>query len=202
MATSTIDTLPTLLPQPSHANIHALESVLFKCLETLQSSQSEEWGFCRLAKQPAEYALKSALPWVNVPNYGPHQPIGLTAQATQDAEATYNAEKPAWQAQATVTRAINAALYVAVPKVFWHNSTPMGGNIIGTMAYCSNHNPCNILLALCTSTAHLTWPNTMPTTASLPCPGIQPNQSRHTLTASKTATLQPSLHCHPTPLNR
>ena len=148
MATSTIGPLPTLHPWPSHANIRALERVLFKRLETLQSSQLEEWGFHGLAEQPAEYALKSALPWVNAPNPGPHRPIGLTPQATRDAEATYDAEKAAWQAQATVTRAINTALNVAVPKAFRRNSVPIGGNIIGTMAYRSNHDPRDILLAL------------------------------------------------------
>jgi hypothetical protein len=81
MATATIDTLPSLHPRPSHANIRALEHVLFEQLETFQSSQSEEWGFRGLAEQPAEYALKSAMPWTNAPNPGPHRPIGLNAQA-------------------------------------------------------------------------------------------------------------------------
>ena len=147
-ATSTIGTLPSLHPRPSHANIRALERVLFERLETLQSSQSEEWGFRGLAEQPAEYALKSATPWINAPNPGPHRPIGLNAQATRDAEATYDAQKAAWQAQATVTRAINAALNVAVPKAFRRNSAPAGGNIIGTTVYRSNHDPHDILLAL------------------------------------------------------
>lgn len=147
-ATTTIGTLPSLHPRPSHANIRALERVLFERLETLQSSQSEEWGFRGLAEQPAEYALKSASPWINAPNPGPHRPIGLNAQATRDAEATYDAEKAAWQAQATVTRAINAALNVAVPKAFRRNSAPTGGNIIGTTVYRSNHDPRDILLAL------------------------------------------------------
>ena len=38
-ATATIGTLPSLHPRPSHANIRALERVLFERLETLQSSQ-------------------------------------------------------------------------------------------------------------------------------------------------------------------
>ena len=147
-ATATIGTLPSLHPQPSHANIQALERVLFERLETLQSSQSEEWGFRGLAEQPTEYALKSATPWTNAPNPGPHRPIGLNAQATRDAEATYDAQKAAWQAQATVTRAINAALNVAVPNAFRRNSAPAGGNIIGTTVYRSNHDPRDILLAL------------------------------------------------------
>ena len=148
MATTTIGTLPSLHPQPSHTNIRALECILFERLETLQSAQSEEWGFRGLAEQPAEYALKSATPWVNAPNPGPHRPIGLNAQATRDAEAIYDSEKAAWQAQATVTRAINAALNVAVPKAFRRNSTPAGGTIIGTSVYRSNHDPRDILLAL------------------------------------------------------
>lgn len=147
-ATTTIGTLPSLHPRPSHANIRSLERVLFERLETLQSAQSEEWGFRGLAEQPAEYALKSATPWVNAPNPGPHRPIGLNAQATRDAEAIYDSEKAAWQAQATVTRAINAALNVAVPKAFRRNSTPAGGTIIGTSVYRSNHDPRDILLAL------------------------------------------------------
>ncbi len=38
-ATTTIGTLPSLHPRPSHANIRALERVLFEHLETLQSSE-------------------------------------------------------------------------------------------------------------------------------------------------------------------
>ena len=44
-ATAAIGTLPSLHPPPSHANIRALERDFFKKLETLQSTQSEEWGF-------------------------------------------------------------------------------------------------------------------------------------------------------------
>jgi hypothetical protein len=57
-ATAVIGTLPSLHPRPLHANIRALERDLFEKLETLQSSQSKEWGFRGLAEQPAEYALK------------------------------------------------------------------------------------------------------------------------------------------------
>ena len=150
-ASATIGTLPSLHPRPSHANIRALERVLFEQLETLQSSQSEEWGFRGLAEQPAEYALKSATPWTNAPNPGPHRPIGLNAQATRDAEATYDAEKAAWQSQATVTRAINAALNIAVPKAFRRTGIPAAGTIIGSTAYRANHDPRDILLGLRTT---------------------------------------------------
>jgi hypothetical protein len=150
-ATGTIGTLPSLHPRPSHANIRALERVLFERLETLQSSQSEEWGFRGLAEQPNEYALKSATPWTNAPNPGPHRPIGLNAQATRDAEATYDAEKAAWQSQATVTRAINAALNIAVPKAFRRTGIPAAGTIIGSSAYRANHDPRDILLNLRTT---------------------------------------------------
>ena len=44
-ATAAIGTLHSLHPRPSHANIRALERDLFEKLETLQSTQSEEWGF-------------------------------------------------------------------------------------------------------------------------------------------------------------
>ena len=150
-ATATLGTLPSLHPRPSHANIRALERVLFERLETLQSSQSEEWGFRGLAEQPEEYALKSATPWTHAPNPGPHRPIGLNAQATRDAEATYDAEKAAWQAQATVTRAINAALNIAVPKAFRRTGIPAAGTIIGSTAYRANHDPRDILLGLRTT---------------------------------------------------
>ena len=86
-ATAAIGTLPSLHPRPSHANIRALERDLFEKLETLQSTQSEEWGFRGLAEQPAEYALKSVTAWVHSPNPGQHRPLGLAAQATRDAEA-------------------------------------------------------------------------------------------------------------------
>jgi len=80
---------------------------------------------------------------------GPHQAIGLTAQGTRDEEATYAADKAAYLAQATVTHAIIAALNVAVPKQFKRGTTAIGGAIIGAASYCSNHDPCAILLALC-----------------------------------------------------
>ncbi len=131
-ATSVIGTLPPLLPRPTHANIRALERTLFERLETLQAAQSEEWGFRGLAEQPAEYALKSATPWVDSPNPGQHRPTGLNAQLTRDVEATYGAEKTAYLAQATVTRAIIAALNIAVPKQFKRGTTAMGGAIIGS----------------------------------------------------------------------
>jgi hypothetical protein len=105
-AAAAIGILPSLHPRPSHANIRALERDLFEKLETLQSTQSEEWGFRGLAEQPAEYALKSATPWVHSPNPGQHRQLGLAAGPTRDAEAIYAAEKAAYQAQATVTRAI------------------------------------------------------------------------------------------------
>ena len=150
-ATAAIGTLPSLHPRPSHANIRALERDLFEKLETLQSTQSEEWGFRGLAEQPAEYALKSGTAWVHSPNPGQHRPLGLAAQATRDAEAVYLAEKSAYQAQATVTRAIIAALNVAVPKAFRRGTTAVGGALIGAAAYRSNMDPRAILLALRTT---------------------------------------------------
>ena len=151
IAASAIGTLPSLHPRPSHTNIRTLERVLFERLETLQSTQSEEWGFRGLAEQPAEYALKSAVPWTNAPNPGQHRQLGLNAAETRDAEATYIAAKAAYQAQATVTRAIIAALNVAVPRAFRRGTTAAGGTLIGTAAYRSNHDPRAILLALRTT---------------------------------------------------
>jgi hypothetical protein len=115
MATAAVGTLLSLHPRPSHANIRALERDLFEKLETLQSTQLEEWGFCGLAEQPTKYALKSITPWVHSPNPGP---LGLAAGPTRNAEAIYKAEKVAYQAQAMVTRAVIAALNIAVPKAF------------------------------------------------------------------------------------
>ena len=132
----------------SHTSIRALERDLFKKLETLQSTQSEEWGFRGLAKQPAKYALKSTTPWFHSPNPGQHCPLGLSAGATGDAEAIYAAEKAAYQAQATVTRAIIPALNIAVPKAFRRGTYAGGGAIVGSAAYHSNHDPRAILLAL------------------------------------------------------
>ena len=109
-ATAAIGTLPSLHPQPSHANIHTLERELFERLETLQSKQSEEWFFCGIAEQPDKYALKTPTAWVHSPNPGQHRELGLNANVTRDAEAEYVAAKAAYQAQATVTRAIIAAL--------------------------------------------------------------------------------------------
>ena len=150
-ATAAIGTLPSLHPRPSHANIRALERDLFEKLETLQSTQSEEWGFRGLAEQPAEYALKSVSAWIHSPNPGQHRTLGLAAQATRDAEAVYLAEKSAYQAQATVTRATIAALNIAVPKAFRRGTTAVGTALIGAAAYRSNHDPRAILLALRTT---------------------------------------------------
>lgn len=44
-ATAAMGTLHSLHPKPLHANIRALERDLFEKLETLQSTQSKEWGF-------------------------------------------------------------------------------------------------------------------------------------------------------------
>jgi len=140
-ATAAIGTLPSLHPQPSHANIRALERDLFEKLETLQSTQSKEWGFRGLAEQPAEYALKSGTAWTHSPNPGQHRPLRLAAQCTRDAEAVYLEEKLAYQAQATVMRAIIVALNVAVPKAFRRGTTAVGGALIGAAAYRSNHDP-------------------------------------------------------------
>jgi len=86
--------------------------------------------------------------WINLPNPGQHRQLGLNAGDTRDAEAVYLAEKAAYQAQATVTRAIIAALNIAVPKAFKRGTTAVGGALIGAAAYRSNHDPRAILLAL------------------------------------------------------
>ena len=152
IATAAIGTLPSLHPRPSHTNIRALERVLFDRLETLQSTQSEDWGFRGLAEQPAEYALKSATPWVHSPNPGQHRQLGLNAGDTGDAEALYEAEKAAYQAQTTVTRAIIAALNTAVPKAFRRSTDANGGVLVGAgTSYRHNHDPRTILLALRTT---------------------------------------------------
>ena len=150
-ASAIIGVLPPLTPRPTHANIRALERTLFERLEQIQSAQSEEWGFRGLAEQPAEYALKSATPWMDAPNPGAHRPIGLNAQATRDAEATYEAEKTAYLAQVTVTRAIIAALNAAVPRQFKRGTTAAGGPMLGSTSYRSNHDPKTILLSLRTT---------------------------------------------------
>ena len=150
-ATAVIGTLPSLHPRPSHANIRALERDLFEKLETLQSSQSEEWGFRGLAEQPAEYALKSTIPWVHAPNPGQHRTLGLNAADTRDAEAVFEAQKIAYQAQATVTRAVIAALNTAVPKAFRRATNAAGHAIVGSAAYRSNQDPRAILLHLWTT---------------------------------------------------
>ena len=147
-ATVAIGQLPSLHPRPSHANIRALERVLFERLETLQSTQSEEWGFRGLAEQPAEYALKSVIPWIDAPNPGTHRELGLNAMDTRDAEVVFQSMKTAYLAQTTVTRAIIAALNIAVPKAFKRSTTAAGGALIGAAAYRSNHAPRSILLAL------------------------------------------------------
>ena len=100
---------------------------------------------------PAEYALKSAIAWVNSPNPGQHRQLGLNAGDTRNTEAVYMAEKAAYQAQATVTQAIIAAFNISIPKAFKRGTTVVGGALIGAAAYRSNHDPCAILLALHTS---------------------------------------------------
>lgn len=85
---------------------------------------------------------------MDAPNPGPHQPINLNAQLTCDAKATYEAEKVAYLAQATVTRAINAALNIAVPKQFKRRTMAANGTLLGSTSYCTNHDPWAILLSL------------------------------------------------------
>ena len=50
-----------------------------------------------------------------------------------------------------MTRAIIAALNVAVPKAFKRGTTAVGGALIGASAYHSNHDPRTILLSLRTT---------------------------------------------------
>jgi hypothetical protein len=63
----------------------------------------------------------------------------------------YAAEKAAYLAQATITHAIIAALNIAIPKQFKRGTTALGGAIIGSASYRSNHDPRTILLSLCTT---------------------------------------------------
>jgi hypothetical protein len=179
--------LQSLHPCPSHASIRALERDLFKKLETLQSTQSEEWGFRGLAKQPEKYALKSATPWVHSPNPGQHHPLGLAAGATRDAEAIYAAEKAAYQAQATVTRAIIAALNIAVPKAFRRGTNAGGGTIVGPQPTAAIMIPGPSYLLSRPLTAFHLWPNATPTKRSSRPRGTRPCPSRPTSIASRTA---------------
>ena len=147
MATDTIGNLPTLHPRPNHSNIRALERDLFDKLQAIQSAQSDEWGYRGLAEQPAEYAMKSATPWMDAPNPGPHRSVGLNAQLTRDAEAIYDASKMEYLSQLNVTQAIINALNIAVPKEF-KRGTNAAGTIMGASPYRNNNNPRTILLAL------------------------------------------------------
>ena len=147
MATETIGTLPSLHPRPNHSNIRALERDLFDKLQAIQSAQSDEWGYRGLAEQPAEYAMKSATPWTDANNPGPHRPVGLNAQLTRDAETIYDAGKMEYLSQLNVTQAIINALNVAVPKEF-KRGTNAAGTIMGAGPYRNNNNPRAILLVL------------------------------------------------------
>ena len=62
--------------------------------------------------------MKSATPWTDANNPGPHRPVGLNAQLTHDAETIYDAGKMEYLSQLNVTQAIINALNVAVPKEF------------------------------------------------------------------------------------
>lgn len=147
MATETIGALPSLHPRPNHSNIRALERDLFDKLQAIQSAQSDEWGYRGLAEQPAEYAMKSATPWTDANNPGPHRPVGLNAQLTRDAETIYDAGKMEYLSQLNVTQAIINALNVAVPKEF-KRGTNAAGTIMGAGPYRNNNNPRAILLVL------------------------------------------------------
>ena len=147
MATETIGPLPSLHPRPNHSNIRALERDLFDKLQAIQSAQSDEWGYRGLAEQPTEYAMKSATPWTDAINPGPHRPVGLNAQLTRDAETIYDANKMEYLSQLNVTQAIINALNVAVPKEF-KRGTNAAGTIMGAGPYRNNNNPRAILLVL------------------------------------------------------
>ena len=95
-AQAAIGVLPRLEPKPNHTNIRALEEVLKERAEAVPSAQSANFGYRGLVEQPAEYALRSPIPWIDAPNPGPHREIGLAAGPTRDAEATYLAEKVAY----------------------------------------------------------------------------------------------------------
>ena len=142
-----IGTLPSLQPRPTHSNIRALERDLFEKLQSIQSAQSEEWGYRGLAEQPAEYALKSPTPWTNTNNPGPHRTLGLNAAETRDAEAQYETNKAAYISQLNVTQAVINALNTAVPKQF-KRGTNAAGLILGANPYRNNQDPRAILLSL------------------------------------------------------
>ena len=147
MARERIGTLPSLHPRPTHSNIRALEHDLFEKLQSMQSAQSEEWGYRGLAKQLIEYALKTNVAWTDAPNPGPHRTLGLSAADTRDAEATCVAGKADYISQLNVTQAIIVALNVAVPKQFKRGTNAAGG-IMGANPYRNNQDPRAILLAL------------------------------------------------------
>ncbi len=65
-------------------------------------------------------------------------------------KVVFQSMETAYLAQTTVTRAIIAALNLAVPEAFKRSMIVAGGILIGAAAYCSNHFPCSILLVLCT----------------------------------------------------
>ena len=201
MATTTIAILPSLHPHPNHSSIRALERDLFDKLQAIQSSQSEEWGFRGLAEQPAEYALKSATPWTDAPNPGPHRPVGLNAQLTRDAETIFDSAKMDYLSQLNVTQAIINALNVAVPKEFKGGATAM------VPSWEQAHTPTTIILApsflpsgTCTGAHHPR--RNKPTTAPSPLHGTRRNQSKHISIALKTAMSLPSSHPHHSPWHR
>jgi hypothetical protein len=67
--------------------------------------------------KPTEYALKSATPWANESNLGPHHPADLNAQLTCDAKAIFDSAKMEYLSQLNITQAIINALNVAFSRI-------------------------------------------------------------------------------------
>ncbi len=128
--------------------------------------------------------------------------LGLNAGDTCDAEAVNMAKKDAYQAQATVTRAIIVALNIAVPKAFKRGTTAVGGAMIGVAAYRSNHNLRAILLALRTTYDIPSPAECNANNAAFRPPGTPRSPSKFNSTALKIATWRPSLPRHPSPWSK
>ena len=126
-AVAAIGILPSLAPRPCSTNIRALTIDLIEKLAIIPSEQSADLGYWGLAKQDAVYALQTNVPWANWPNPAqiPMTNASWTPEQSRAARTLYTANNLCWDSESNIWRATNAALNLAIPRIF--RRVPEGG---------------------------------------------------------------------------
>ena len=115
-----IGVLPSLSPRPCATNIRALTIDIIDKLTIGPSEQTVDLEFSGLVEQDAVYALQTNVLWVSFINPGqvPETNPLWTREESAVSVLLHAALKICWDSESNMGRAINAALNVAVPRIF------------------------------------------------------------------------------------